>query len=42
MIFLALNLRCDLLFMKQILSSYDHHFKSSLLPDPLLLSLSCE
>lgn len=28
--------------MKQILSSYDHHFKASLLPDPLLPTPSCE
>ena len=29
-LFLAFNLNCDLLFMKQIVSSYEHHFKTSL------------
>jgi hypothetical protein len=31
--FLAVNLNCDLLFMKQIVSSYEHHFKLELVTD---------
>lgn len=29
-LFLTYNLNCDLLFMKQVTSSYEHHFKTDL------------
>lgn len=29
-LFLTYNLNCDLLFMKQVISSYEHHFKTDL------------
>lgn len=29
-LFLACNLNCDLLFIKQVISSYEHHFKTDL------------
>lgn len=29
-LFLSVNLNCDLLFMKQVISSYEHHFKTDL------------
>lgn len=29
-LFLTVNLNCDLLFMKQVISSYEHHFKTDL------------
>ena len=33
-LFLADNLNCDLLFMKQIVSSYEHHYKQELATPP--------
>lgn len=30
-LFLAIHVHCDLLFMKQIISSYEHHFKTALI-----------
>lgn len=34
-LFMALNLPCDLLFMKQVVASYEHHFKTDLSDGPV-------
>jgi hypothetical protein len=35
-LFLAMHINCDLLFMKQIISSYEHHFKTILIQEETL------